>query len=142
MSDPATPLTRESVEAIYVSNIPMLWPLFRKLFKAGSFANSTGFQSASKGSGTHELSRVREVGRSKAIDDDDDLTTRTAASPNGSQEQINKVDMRMEIETRVSFTIEDARHSPQQALGSYDVERYGNSQYKASISGGGAPHNV
>lgn len=126
---------RESSTAIYVSNIPMLWPLFRKAFKAGSFAGSShngGYDTGSKQSG-NELSRIRAASRAKQ-----DTTISTAhGSYSSSQEQINKVEANgpLEIETRVSFTVEDAAHYPVHPSG-FDVERYGDAHYKASISAG------
>lgn len=124
---------RESSVAIYVSNTPMLWPLARKVFNAGSFAGSSGGggygqtgSKGSKGSGA-ELSKIRRASRAKQEDIES-----SPGSTNDSTEQINK----MQISTRLSFTIEDARHSPINPNG-YDVERNGDSSYKASVISGG-----
>ncbi|KAF8247372.1 hypothetical protein K440DRAFT_584731 [Wilcoxina mikolae CBS 423.85] len=135
---------RESSTAIYVANVPMLWPLVRRIFRAGTFAGSTGSQGyhkGSNGSSGHELSQRMHRGKAKQLDSV--LDTEINPSPNGSQERINKkISMqegRIEIEQRVSFSVEEQRPP---ADGTFDVEKYGNPRYKAHVSGGVGPGTI
>lgn len=129
---------RESSTAIYVANIPMLWPLFRRFLKAGSFGGSadpSGYNKGSVGSSGTELSRVRKQSNARGRVDTV-LDTEIRASPHSSQERINKAsslhDGRIEVETRVSFSVEEQRRLP----ASFDVEKFGETGYSAHVSGG------
>lgn len=129
---------REASTAIYVANVPMLWPLLRRFLKVGSFGGSSsgpnGYAKESVGSSGTELSRVRKQGDGKRVVE---LGTEACSSPHSSQERINKGsslhDGRIEVETRVSFSVEEHRQR-QPAI--YDVEKFGGAGYSAHVSGG------
>lgn len=128
---------REASTAIYVANVPMLWPLLRRFLKVGSFAGSSGpsgYAKESVGSSGTELSRVRKQGGGKR---GVELETEACSSPHSSQERINNGsslhDGRIEVETRVSFSVEEHR---QQQPATYDVEKFGGAGYSAHVSGG------
>ncbi|RPB10363.1 hypothetical protein P167DRAFT_537565 [Morchella conica CCBAS932] len=90
---------RESSTAIYVSNLPMLWPLFRRLFNVGKFADHSSGQkyAHSDGEPLSVLSRKKPG-----------TGTRDTMSFAGSEERINKgaEEGVLEIEQRFSFSIE------------------------------------
>ncbi|KAA8902903.1 hypothetical protein FN846DRAFT_954897 [Sphaerosporella brunnea] len=128
---------REASTAIYVANIPLLWPLFARIFKAGSFAGSSMGKDGS--AATHELTAGSQFSRSRIGNKIRHLTdTQIIATEmdNSSQERINKC--QVEVETRVSLTVEQCSGSSSSAT-KYDVENYGASAYSASISGGPCP---
>lgn len=83
---------RESSTAVYVSNLPMLWPLFRRAFKFGTFAEV----SSNKG---HSDSQPLSLLSRKKV---------TVTSYTGSEEMITGGPPPLEIEQRISFTVEES----------------------------------
>lgn len=83
---------RESSTAVYVSNLPMLWPLFRRAFKFGTFADG----SSNKGNGDSQP--LSFLSKKKV----------TITSYTGSEEMITGGPPPLEIEQRVSFTVESS----------------------------------
>lgn len=101
---------RESSTAVYVSNLPMLWPLFRRAFKVGTFADSSSnkYHSNNDSQPLSDLSKHKKPKKGGA----DELT---GMSYSGSDEMINR---QLHIEQRVSFTVEETRVKVE-----YDEER-------------------
>jgi hypothetical protein len=87
---------REASTAIYVSNLPMLWPLFRRVFNIGTFQGSTPKDDS------QPLSQLSS--RKK--------DTMTSTSLAGSEEQINTRQTVLEIDQRISFTVEEYHEKP------------------------------
>lgn len=83
---------RESSTAVYVSNLPMLWPLFRRAFKVGTFA-----ENSSNKYQQHSDSQPLSILSKKKV---------TVTSYTGSEEEINRATPQLEIEQRISFTVE------------------------------------
>lgn len=101
---------RESSTAVYVSNLPMMWPLFRRVFKVGTFAdNSSNKYSHGDSQPLSVLSKQRRPKKGG-----DGLTGTTSYA--GSEEMINH--QQLQIEQRVSFTVEESRVKAE-----YDEER-------------------
>lgn len=84
---------REASTAVYVSNLPMLWPLFRRVFNLGTFQGSTPKYDSQPLS---NLSKKKEVLTSLA----------------GSEDRIHTQDTALEISQRLSFTVEEYREKP------------------------------
>ncbi|KAI5777622.1 hypothetical protein EDC01DRAFT_782366 [Geopyxis carbonaria] len=139
---------RESSTAIYIANIPLLWPLVRRTFKAGRFAepgsNSYGTAGQSHkrvtgvgGSASHEMSTRRS--RGKAGESVLDRSWVSHSQSAGSEERIVH-DGPLEIDKRVSFTIEEGERG--EGEGATEAERYGRppapgeGEYKASVVSG------
>jgi hypothetical protein len=130
---------REASAAIYVANIPSLWPLFARVFKSKSTvgSDSSGFGKQLGSSGHHTgsgLSRIRRGPKPTT-----DTMMLESMTDNGSQERINKpAEGQVEIETRVSFTVEDrSKTFSVTTQKKYDVENYGETTRTVTISGGG-----
>lgn len=82
---------RESSTAVYVSNLPMLWPLFRRVFKFGTFADSSNkYHERADSLPLSNISKKKSTMNSFA----------------GSEERINKG---LEIEQRFSFAVEEGK---------------------------------
>jgi hypothetical protein len=117
---------REASTAVYVANLPMMWPLFRKCFGVGRFDRSTDY---SKDASGVEMSRKDRFGKRMTR-----LTSQNGAG-NGSEEVISAA--HLTIEQRVSFEVgaesRKSRASSEDRIG-YDVERSGNATYAAKIS--------
>lgn len=102
---------RESSTAVYVSNLPMLWPLFRRVFKFGTFAD----RSAGSHGKYHDQSGslpLSNISKKKS----------TITSFAGSEERINKGEVHLEIEQRFSFAIEETTVSGMPMRSEYDPE--------------------
>jgi hypothetical protein len=110
---------RESSTAVYVSNLPMLWPLFRRIFKLGTFADRSG------GGSNNYPNRGGSMPLSNVSKKKSTLTT----SFTGSEERINKGEVHLEIEQRFSFAIEESSVPGVPRKSEYDPE---------SLSGGSA----
>jgi hypothetical protein len=132
---------REASTAIYVANIPSLWPLFARVFKFASHAGSNDSSGFGKqfGSSTHhtggsELSRIRRGPKHMT-----DTMMLASVTDHSSQERINNPsEGQVEVETRVSFTVEDrVRAFSTSTVPKYDVENYGESTRTVTISAGG-----
>lgn len=100
---------RESSTAVYVSNLPMLWPLFRRAFKFGTFAGSSNKYQE------HCDSQPLSVLSKKKV---------TVTSYTGSEEEINRETPQLEIEQRISFTVESSISEEMPRKLGYDLEAF------------------
>ncbi|KAI5812305.1 hypothetical protein BZA77DRAFT_253448 [Pyronema omphalodes] len=113
---------REASTAIYVANLPMMWPLFRKCFGVGRFDRSTDYSKDAVSA--VEMSRKR-------------MTRLASQNGNGTGSEEVISGAHLTIEQRVSFEVgaesRKSRTSSEDRIG-YDVERSGNATYAAKIS--------
>ncbi|KAL7267276.1 hypothetical protein RUND412_010143 [Rhizina undulata] len=130
---------RESSTAVYVSNLPMLWPLFRRIFNVGSFADRSA-ESGNKQASNNPRSGQNSGNELSVIRSSRKLAQAVVTlNRSSSEERINTEDLgALEINTRVSFAVEE--DSGGQGAGKeFDVERYGGARYLASVETGHPP---
>ncbi|KAL0631173.1 hypothetical protein Q9L58_009960 [Maublancomyces gigas] len=102
---------RESSTAVYVSNLPMLWPLFRRVFKVGTFADNSSNRYQQ-----HSDSQPLSILSKKKV---------TVTSYAGSEEEINRATPQLEIEQRISFTVERTSSGEMPRKLDYGSEAFG-----------------
>ncbi|KAG0126459.1 hypothetical protein HOY82DRAFT_628048 [Tuber indicum] len=81
---------REASTAVYVSNLPMLWPLFRRVFNIGTFQE--------RSTPKNDSQPLSGMSRKKG----------TLTSLAGSEDRITR-EPALEIDQRISFTVEEYR---------------------------------
>lgn len=116
---------REASTAIYVSNLPMLWPLFRRVFNIGTFQDRSTPKYDSQ-----PLSNLSSKKKG------------TLTSLAGSEDRITR-EPALEIDQRISFTVEEYRREGKGAdvdveLASKEsqesIRSHGGGGYKAEVS--------
>jgi len=142
---------REASAAIYVANIPLLWPLFRRFARAGSFGGAgTGGSTTPGGSRVNAqikgsssahseiaLGRIA-VGYSPQPGNPFHRDSNAAVDAAGEHERSNSRNclVEVEVETRVSVTLErkgDDEDNERVGGATFDVESYGDAKYTATI---------
>jgi len=113
---------REASTAVYVSNLPMLWPLFRRVFDIGTFQD--------RSTPKYDSQPLSNLSKQKG----------TLTSLAGSEDRITREPV-LEIDQRISFTVEEYRREGKGADVDVELASKGSQEsirshggYKAEVS--------
>ncbi|PWW79022.1 hypothetical protein C7212DRAFT_275374 [Tuber magnatum] len=112
---------REASTAVYVSNLPMLWPLFRRVFNIGTFQERSNPK--------YDSQPLSDMSKKKG----------TLTSLAGSEDRITH-EPALEIDQRISFTVEEYRREGKG--GDVDVEMASKESEESVRSQGGYGRGV
>ncbi|RPB05133.1 hypothetical protein L873DRAFT_1757933 [Choiromyces venosus 120613-1] len=112
---------REASTAVYVSNLPMLWPLFRRVFNIGTFQE--------RSTPKYDTQPLSNLSKKKS----------TQTSLAGSEDRITR-EPALEIDQRISFTVEEYRREEKGA--DVDVELASKESLESIRSHGGYVRTV